>query len=106
MTVRVWDASTGEVVHVLEGHSSYVTSVCWSPDGSCLASASCDNTVRVWDASTGEELHVLEGHSYYVTVHWSPDGSCLASGSWDSTVRVWKFAVDVPGIVALALARR
>ena len=32
--MRMWDAGTGECVRTLEGHSSHVFSVAWSPDGS------------------------------------------------------------------------
>ncbi|NMG18281.1 AAA-like domain-containing protein, partial [Brasilonema bromeliae] len=65
----------------LEGHSSYVTSVVFSPDGKTLASGSRDNTVKLWNLN-GQLQHTLKGHSSYVTsVVFSPDGKTLASGS-------------------------
>ena len=56
-TVRVWDAKTGQVLHVLEGHSREVASV--AMEGDTIVSGSWDKTVRVWSANTGELLHVL-----------------------------------------------
>jgi predicted GTPase len=64
--------------------------VCWSPDGTRLASASWDKTVRIWNGSTGKEEQRLEGHSSGVySVSWSPDGTRLATASNDNTVRIW-----------------
>ena len=67
--VRVWDANTGLPLAVLQGHTNYVTSVNWSPDGTKLASGSWDKTVRVWNdvTNTGSQLAVLEGHTSDVT---------------------------------------
>merc|ERR1711998_739527 len=84
------DVMSGECVHVLNGHSDTVESVCYSPDGKTLASGSRDNTVRIWDVMSGECVHVLNGHSSYVySVCYSPDGKTLASVSQDETVRIW-----------------
>ena len=45
---------------VLEGHTSYVTSVAYSPDGKHIVSGSLDKTVRVWDSNTGHQYHPYE----------------------------------------------
>ena len=67
-----------------------MNSVCWSPDGSRIATASKDGTARVWDAQTGDEILALKGHNNEVTsVCWSPDGSRIATASSDTTARIW-----------------
>ena len=94
-TVRVWDATNGNLLRVLEGHSGSVLSVAWSPDSRLLASGSYDNTVRVWDTTWGRLVCSLEEHrSSVLSVAWSPDGRLLASGSLDKTVRVWDAIKD------------
>jgi WD40 repeat protein len=77
-TVRLWDAVTGALLQTLEGHSSWVNLVAFSPDGKQVVSGSGDNTVRLWDAATGALLQTLEGHSSWVTlIAFSPDGKLL-----------------------------
>ena len=77
----------------LRGHSKFLYSVAWSPDGKWLATGSGDNTAKVWDAATGRELRTLSGHKEGVTsVAWSPDGKRVATGSWDKTAKVWDAA--------------
>ena len=84
-------ASANEsLLSTLQGHSSPVWSVCYSPDGTKVVSGSTDNTVRIWDTTTGAELSILQGHSDYVrSVCYSPDGTEVVSGSDDNTVRIW-----------------
>jgi hypothetical protein len=86
----VWDARTGENLLECKGHTDFVKSVAFSPDGLRLATGSQDQTARVWDARTGDKLLECKGHSGGVfSVAFSPDGLRLATGSYDNTARVW-----------------
>ncbi|BCL37395.1 hypothetical protein NSMS1_38420 [Nostoc sp. MS1] len=80
----------GKLLQTLTGHSKYVSSVAFSPDGQTLASGSGDETIKIWNVSTGRLLQTLTGHSKYVSsVAFSPDGQTLASGSQDKTIKLW-----------------
>ncbi len=83
----------------LAGHTGFVFSVAFSPDGDTLASGSADDTVRLWNVT--DPAHPtplgqpLTGHTNFVaSVTFSPDGHTLASGSTDDTVWLWETNVD------------
>ena len=50
----------------LYGHSRYVKSVVFSPNGEFLASGSYDGTIGVWEISSGECIKILKGYSCIV----------------------------------------
>ncbi|GAA0420692.1 hypothetical protein Acor_83280 [Acrocarpospora corrugata] len=83
---------------VLTGHTHWVFSVAYSPDGTRLATGSADGTVRIWDARTAIQLgEPLIGHAGAVrSVVFSPDGTRLATGSDGSAVRIWDARTGTP----------
>ncbi|KAG1814348.1 uncharacterized protein BJ212DRAFT_1463366 [Suillus subaureus] len=55
MTVRLWDAGTGEPVgEPLRGHTDSVWSVSFSPDGTHIVTGSSDKTIRLWHVVMGQ----------------------------------------------------
>ena len=89
MTVRLWDAGTGEPKLPLLRHENAVKSVTFSPTGSSLASVSL-REVQIRDVETGAKKHTLTGHTDVVTsAAFSPDGSVLVTCSEDRTMRMW-----------------
>jgi WD40 repeat protein len=90
-TIKVWIASTGELLVTLEGHAGPVYHVDVSPNGSLLASTDARaDTVYLWDLNTHEELHVFEKLGSPVPqVAFSPDGRLLAVSSWGGHVSLF-----------------
>ena len=50
----------------LTGHSSWISTVVFSPNGEYLMSRSSDATMGVWRVSSGERIKTLRDSSYYL----------------------------------------
>jgi WD40 repeat protein len=67
-----------------------VFSLCYSPDGECIAVGDDNGEARMFFASTGQFDMRCVGHSDVVwAVAYSLDGHTLASASFDNTIRLW-----------------
>ena len=88
----LWSVQGQELVgKPLIGHTGWVYSIAFSPDGALLASGSGDYTCRLWFVQSQEPVgKPLTGHTNSVmSIAFSPDGALLASGSYDQSCRLW-----------------
>ncbi len=98
MYVRICDAKSLEMRHVLAGHTGTVKAIRYSPDGSKIATGGEDQSIRIWSAD-GKPGPILQGHEATVLgLAWVNDGSMLASAGADGTLRLWS-ADGTPGAV-------
>lgn len=87
---RIWDAKTGKLLDVLQGHKGPVFRANYSDDGGLIATASADATARVWDAATARTIATLAGHKGPVSkAVFSPDSRRVLTASADATARIW-----------------
>ncbi|MEO0407096.1 MAG: WD40 repeat domain-containing protein [Cyanobacteria bacterium P01_A01_bin.135] len=61
-TLKLWNTTTGDLLHGLQGHQGWVWSVDFVPDAPVVVSGSVDQSVRFWDVETGRCLKVLRGY--------------------------------------------
>ena len=102
--IQIINLESGSMAAVLEGHSSSVVALDFSPDGNWLASGGFSHELRIWDVrsvtNTSEEVEValvlnrstlLRGHLGKVDgVAFSHDGKQLVSASADKTAILWR----------------
>ncbi|MGO8705023.1 MAG: serine/threonine-protein kinase [Candidatus Brocadiia bacterium] len=87
---QVWDVKTGKAVGQPVTHEGMINSAEFSPDGSCLLTASDDKTACLWDAHSGEPVGFAMQHADAVnSAHFSRDGKWIVTASADNTARLW-----------------
>ncbi|MCH8029133.1 MAG: protein kinase [Candidatus Dadabacteria bacterium] len=81
----------------LQGHSDWITAICFSPSIRHVLSGGWDKTVRLWDVSKGQLLKCYDettwsgGQSFNVqSLQFSSNGRYAISGSWDKKIRLWE----------------
>jgi WD40 repeat protein len=113
-TARVWEASSGRLPQVsgrtnwsmfarLAGHTGWVFSAAFSPDGQRVITVSEDGTARVWDVKEpllqDRLLGTLVGHGKGVqSLAVSPDSQQVVTASKDGTARIWR--LNEAGVLA------
>ncbi len=91
-SIELWDAETGRMRALLQGHWSTIYTLAFSPDGRLLASASRDGTARLWNVETGQLVATLSaGKEIARNVAFNPEGTLLVVG-YHTQTRVWDVA--------------
>ena len=93
-TVRIWDANTGQLFRVFEGHTHEVSQILELRNGN-IASASHDNTINVWDRQTSLIIYTLEGFEDRIKLIAELDAdNIVILNENDSSFTVWNFKQD------------
>ena len=90
MSLRLWSVGQRQEIARFCGHSSWVLSVVYSPEGHLLASGTTDGVIKLWSVANRKAIATLRGHRDIMTaLTFSPNGQLLASGLVDSTIKLW-----------------
>jgi WD40 repeat protein len=86
----VWDTETIRTTHILDGHTSTISSIDITPDGKKAITGSYDKSCIVWNLENGSILKKLIGHSYSVrSVSFLSNGKKAVSTSEDKKCIIW-----------------
>ncbi|HLJ97940.1 MAG TPA: serine/threonine-protein kinase, partial [Gemmataceae bacterium] len=87
--VRIWDATTGELVSTLRQLHYPQARTAFSQDGRWLVAVD-DKTAVLWDAATSKQLRSLTGHTSQINhVAFSHDGRRLATADREGMIKLW-----------------
>lgn len=94
-TLFIWDLGSQEIVQELTGHSSAVTTLSFSPDGTLVSAT--NSAIRLWNTNDGSLITEIteigdKAVSRINRVVFSPDGSVFATGDGDGNILIWDTA--------------
>lgn len=92
-----FDASTGELVREMSGHSGLVRSLHLDSANGRLVSGSYDHTVRAYDIHTGEAIIQLTGWTASWILSAKLDYRRIIATSQDSRIVIIDFGFNLPG---------
>jgi WD40 repeat protein len=109
--VKVYNATTREQVGGVGAHKlpdlmipsgyqkDYTTALCYSPDGSLIATGGGDSQIKIWPVSNIETMErklpreprcTMRGHTKKIShIFFAYDGQHLISSSDDHTIAIW-----------------
>jgi WD40 repeat protein len=103
-TLRLWDVGTRRMRYgflssspqgISPNHWSEVMSVCYSPDGSQIATTGFDGIIRIWPAGGGvvqHEIRICQPGGRINQVEFTPDGRHLVTANGNGTIYVLRLA--------------
>lgn len=97
--IQLWNLETAQAGPKLTGHQDTITSLCFTPDGHRLISASLDKTIRSWNYVEESQAEVLDVptpiHAIELVPSVSPTKDAphppqlLVAGGTDKVLRAW-----------------
>jgi WD40 repeat protein/serine/threonine protein kinase len=90
--IALYDLASGTSEMLPSGHTDYISSLAFSPDGRTLAAgAAVHERVVVWDIKSRKLTRTFhDGETINVTaLAFAPDSKTLLASCWDQNIRVW-----------------
>ena len=93
--IKIWDTEKGESRGELIGHIGDVYSLCWSHDGTLLASSGEDKTIRFWDLKTNKTSNLIDAGKFSsindISICNSGSSILIAAAHSNGKISIWDF---------------
>lgn len=92
--LSIWNPSNGKVEKSIEGHTGWLSCVCFSKNGALVASKSGDGTFRIWKTDSWTEvakINEIGSAGWQPGIAFHPNLPLLATlGEKDTIIRIWE----------------
>ena len=90
-TIRLWNSSTGEQIHVFTDHDNWVRSIAFHRSSKYILSVSDDRTLRIFDVKNRRCLKTFPnaGNHFVQSVAASLNMPVVVTAGVDNIVKVW-----------------
>eukprot|EP00010_Vexillifera_abyssalis_P007165 CAMPEP_0201545214 /NCGR_PEP_ID=MMETSP0173_2-20130828/1746_1 /ASSEMBLY_ACC=CAM_ASM_000268 /TAXON_ID=218659 /ORGANISM="Vexillifera sp., Strain DIVA3 564/2" /LENGTH=399 /DNA_ID=CAMNT_0047953551 /DNA_START=84 /DNA_END=1283 /DNA_ORIENTATION=- len=89
-SIKLWHIPTERCVATFTGHSNWVQSIVFHPNGKFLLSVSDDKTLRIWDIKQNRCMRTIDAHTQFVTsLAFNKSDPHVITGCVDNTIKVW-----------------
>jgi len=79
-----------ETYMFVKEHTHSVSSICSTPDGQYMATASFDKTIKIWQVKNKKCVKTLIDNSDWIySISYSPSGKHLIAGLGNGTIKIW-----------------
>ena len=98
----IWDATTGNVIHELNGHSGQINFALFNPKKnlSQILTVSKDKTARIWSLANTAVFETPQNERLIYTIFSSQNKDELLSVDRDGTIKGWNFNTSKYRIIA------
>jgi WD40 repeat protein len=71
-----------------KGHTSSVTDVAFSHNGTYIATSGKDSTLKIWDSATGQRVRNVNLVQWVHSISWSADDTHIAAGLGNGSIAI------------------
>ncbi len=96
--IHVWNATTGNHLFTLTGHTRWIKALAFSPDGKTLASGDESRTIKLWNMDTATSHATFKAPDGFYALSFAPNGKLLASGGYGGSIRLWNATAKQQGL--------
>lgn len=95
-TIYVYDVNSNSILRTINGHTTRVVDLKFSPDDSQLASAGIDSKIKIWNARdwTLRPVEIIVPENWPMSLAFSPDGKNLITAHQNARIFIWPTKAD------------